>query len=323
MLVGILIPTPSTFAFVVARCLLALVLASGVFMTRANAQPSDGSCRPIDPSAWTEPSFWQSIDGKPVELNWEFDDQEIRLANPRGGGGSLLSPELPSQFELSWQWKIEPGANTGLKYRVRQYGSRWLGIEYQIIDEGPRIASGAATADDPSATASIYDLVGPRADKPMRPPGQWNEAKVIAVGNRIEHYLNGQRVSQTKVRGPIWTRQLALSKFWGNDGFGQPGGTSRMMLTDHGGKASYRNFQFITHPGDEADNDPQQSDGQAADDSSGGPFLANGMRNSWADQDSIVLWTRTTQHPEMKADGTRFISLDRGAARKLAQGTDP
>ncbi len=38
-----------------------------------------------------------------------------------------------------------------------------------------------------------------------------------------------------------------------------------------------------------------------------GPFFGNGFRNGWADQNSIVLWTRLTQNPDMLIDGQKFI----------------
>ena len=52
-----------------------------------------------------------------------------------------------------------------------------------------------------------------------------------------------------------------------------------------------------------------------------GPFLANGSRNSWADQHSIVIWTRTTRTPEMRADGLPFkaVSAKQRAALSIAQ----
>ena len=40
-----------------------------------------------------------------------------------------------------------------------------------------------------------------------------------------------------------------------------------------------------------------------------GPFFGNGMRNSWANQDSIVIWTRTTRVPEMIV-GPNFKEVD-------------
>ena len=46
------------------------------------------------------------------------------------------------------------------------------------------------------------------------------------------------------------------------------------------------------------------------------PQLGNGMRNSWADQHSIVLWTRTTAQAEMVQDGPEFLVIDREQERQ-------
>ncbi|MEY3203761.1 MAG: hypothetical protein RLZZ21_92 [Planctomycetota bacterium] len=53
-----------------------------------------------------------------------------------------------------------------------------------------------------------------------------------------------------------------------------------------------------------------------------GPFLANGSRNSWADQASIVIWTRTTRAPDMVADGPSFVAVSHKEAATLAQERD-
>ena len=86
---------------------------------------------------WAKPGFWQTTDGRPIEQSWEFAEAEIRLVKPRGGAGSLISGPLPAHFELSWQWKIDSKTNSGVKYRVRKFDRRWLGLEYQIIDYAP------------------------------------------------------------------------------------------------------------------------------------------------------------------------------------------
>lgn len=255
--------------------------------------------------------FWETLDGKPAMDGWEFVDGEIRLSNPKGGNNSIVSKPLPSNFELSFQWKIDARTNSGLKYRVRRFGknlfsNRYLGVEYQIIDDKPdNLAKGS--------TASIYDLVSP-SKKQIRPIGEWNDAKVVALGDRLEHYLNGELVAQTATTGPAWDKAIALSKFYGAVDFGRAKSGDRIMLTDHGGKAAYRNFKFVSLA--------VPADSKATSDS-GPPYLGNAMRNSWADQSSIVIWTRTTQRPEMLADGKAFTSLSTRAARELAGETDP
>ena len=40
-----------------------------------------------------------------------------------------------------------------------------------------------------------------------------------------------------------------------------------------------------------------------------GPYFGNGFHNGWADQHSIVIWTRLTQNPEMNLEGAQFIPL--------------
>jgi len=258
---------------------------------------------------WLCRDFWQTSGGEPVPDGWQFTDGEVALVTP-GKGGSIVTPPLPPDFELSWEWQIEQGVNSGLKYRVRRFGqefyfNQYLGLEYQIIDSAP---------DDTSkgSTAAIYGLVAPAADKPLNPPGQWNSSKIIAIGDRIEHHLNGKLVAAAMTAGPAWETTVALSKFSGSSDFGRGRPGDRIMLTDHGGRVRYRNFQFVTKPVPSAT--PIERPG---------PFLANASRNGWADQNSIVIWTRTTRRPELLAGGKRFVSISTAEAQRLAQLTDP
>ncbi len=40
-----------------------------------------------------------------------------------------------------------------------------------------------------------------------------------------------------------------------------------------------------------------------------GPYFANGVHNGWADQSSIVIWTRLTKHPEAYMKGQQFMDI--------------
>jgi alkaline phosphatase D len=290
------------------RCGLLAALLCTIVVPVASQQPTNNADVESDPDGdWSRPEFWETLDGQPVEQSWDFVDGELRLERPRGGNGSLLSPALPDHFELSWNWKIAPKSNTGLKYRVRKYGGRWLGIEYQIIDDRT-----FANQPETGKTAAIYDLFAPSAQESAHPPGQWNHSKIIASGNRLEHYLNGNLACLATTEGPVWDRQIALSKFWDADDFGRPQGENRIMLTDHGGQAAYKDFRFVVQqPAKTTESRPAS-----------GPFLGNAIRNSWADQTSIVLWTRTTARPEIHQAGLDFVAIPKDKVGQYNNLTD-
>lgn len=53
-----------------------------------------------------------------------------------------------------------------------------------------------------------------------------------------------------------------------------------------------------------------------------GPYFGNGFHNGWADQTSIVIWTRLTQNPEGNSNGTKFIELSAREANALDKEAD-
>ena len=113
------------------------------------------------------------------------------------------------------------------------------------------------------------------------------------------------------IRGPAWDAKFAVSKFWGADRFAQPTEGDRVMLTDHGGKVTYKDFKFVVHQ-------PPQDTPQTLSP----PFLGNAMRNGWADQNSIVIWTRTTATADMITAGPKFQSVKKSDVAKLSNTSD-
>ncbi len=53
-----------------------------------------------------------------------------------------------------------------------------------------------------------------------------------------------------------------------------------------------------------------------------GPFFGNGFHNGWADQTSIVIWTRLTRNPELNAGGRKFLIPTAEEHRKLDKNAD-
>jgi hypothetical protein len=179
---------------------------------------------------------WHGPDGKAPGKGWTVVDGALHLDG--SPGGMLLSDGQYDAFELKWEWKIETNGNNGLKYWVSKVaGKEWLGLEYQMIDDAghPDGKRGGS-----HTTASIYDIIAPEANKPLKAPGQWNESLVRVTGDRIEHHLNGVLVCSANLSSELWKTSLAASKFKNKPGFAP--GRGHLMLTDHGDKVWYRNI---------------------------------------------------------------------------------
>ena len=182
---------------------------------------------------------WTLMDGSPVTGGWEVIDGAIRL-NPAGARtGSIITNREFADFELSFAWRIEKGTNSGLKYRVRPFASSLLGCEYQILDD----LSYPHFLPHRKLTGSLYSLYQPNDAKLLRPVGELNSARIVAIGDRIEHWMNGQLILQAEVGSPEWQYRLARSKFSDHTAFGAPG-PGRIILTDHGGEIWYRDFRL-------------------------------------------------------------------------------
>jgi len=54
-----------------------------------------------------------------------------------------------------------------------------------------------------------------------------------------------------------------------------------------------------------------------------GPYFGNGFHNGWADQNSIMIWTRLTENPEMNRTGPKFLVPSAAEVRKLDKGANP
>ncbi len=184
---------------------------------------------------------WTKIDGKPVTEGWEVVDGMIHLKKDGKGSGHIVTVNEFGNFTFTFEWKIAPGGNSGVKYRVRSYGNKVLGCEYQIYDD-----EGKKKMLPRNSAGSLYDLYEPNSSKQLKPAGEWNQAKIIVRDNRIEHWLNGQKVVAATVGDGEWKKRISESKFSEYEDFSQqPRG--KLMLTDHGSEVWYRDFSFEQH----------------------------------------------------------------------------
>ena len=195
---------------------------------------------------------WRSARGESFpSKGWEIKDGSINVLPFNGGesanGGDIVTLDQYSAFDLSFEFKYEAGANSGVKYFVTlsedSKGSA-IGLEYQILDDKLH-ADAKAGRDGNRTLASLYDLIkANKQERFLKPVGQWNHGRVVVYpNNHVEHYLNGIKVVEYERGSKAFRDLVAISKYkiWPNFGEAPKG---HILLQDHGSAVSFRSIKL-------------------------------------------------------------------------------
>lgn len=201
---------------------------------------------------------WRSAKGPSFPARgWRINDGVLSVEKSDGGestnGGDIITTRNFRDFELSVDFRLTPGANSGIKYFVdpdllKGDGSA-IGLEYQLLDD--KLHPDAKMGRDGNRTlGSLYDLIPARnlsdPDSPgkrFNPPGEWNRALLIVRGTHVEHWLNGYKVVEYERGSPEFRRLVAISKYakWPRFGEWEEG---PILLQDHGDRVDFRSIKL-------------------------------------------------------------------------------
>jgi Domain of Unknown Function (DUF1080) len=185
---------------------------------------------------------------------WEIRDGILTVL-PSGGregglGGDIITVDEYSDFELLVDFKITPGANSGIKIfvdpEINKGPGSSIGLEYQILDDA--LHPDAKLGKNGNRTlGSLYDLYPPSPDKKPNPVGEWNTARIISRGGHVEHWLNGEKILEYTRFTPEFRERVRESKFRVWPGFGELH-KGHILLQDHGDGVSFRNIKIRLLP---------------------------------------------------------------------------
>jgi len=186
---------------------------------------------------------WRIVDGT---LEFTRDVSLVglvfHLMNPFGAPVlDLMTKERFRDFELALEWNVSPGGNSGIFYRVPDETERiawWRALEMQVLDD----ASHADGKLEKRRAGDLYDVVA-SSRRVVKPAGEWNAVRIRVEGNRIEHWMNGERVVAIEVGTPEWDRALAASKHADTPDYGRAR-DGHILLQDHGDVVRYRSIKI-------------------------------------------------------------------------------
>lgn len=186
------------------------------------------------------------------EKGWEIKDGVLLIHSSNGQeeglGGDIVTDKEYSAFELDFDFKLTPGANSGVKYFVKETydskGKSGIGLEYQVLDDSLHPDAKLGTNGD-RTLSSLYDLI-PRKDIPAsrKKIGEWNHGRILVYPNsHVEHWLNGCKVVEYEKGSKDFMAAVAISKYkiWPNFGLWPDG---HIMLQDHGNEVWYRSIKI-------------------------------------------------------------------------------
>jgi len=201
---------------------------------------------------------WTSARGDTFpQRGWTIEDGHLIVLKGNGGestnGGDIITREDFKAFELMVDFNITEGANSGIKYFVDpdllQGEGSAIGLEFQILDDDRHPDAKLGVAGNRTVGA-LYDLIAPynhaepnRQRKRINPPGEWNRARIVVIGDRVEHWLNDFKVVDYTRGSQMYRALVAYSKYakWPNFGEWESG---PILLQDHGDRVMFKNIKI-------------------------------------------------------------------------------
>ena len=179
---------------------------------------------------------WRNYKKPEIGKGWKVEEGALSRAD--SGAGDIITKDKFDAFELSLEYKISKGGNSGLMFHVTEEGGApWhTGPEIQIQDN--------QDGHDPQKAGWLYQLYRPEGDlDATKPAGEWNELRVLITPEKCATWMNGKLYYEYVKGSDDWNARVAKSKFAKMEQFGKPI-SGHICLQDHGNPVSFRNIKI-------------------------------------------------------------------------------
>ena len=186
----------------------------------------------------TNTSAWRGYKDQSFPAGWTIVDGILTKST---SSPDLVTKDKFGNFELAFDWKIAPGGNAGVFYRgTEEYDHiYWSAPEYQLLDDAGH-ADGRSRLTSAGADYAVY----PSPAGVVKPAGEWNSSLIVANGNHVQHWMNGQKLLEYDVGSPDWEAKVKASKFVEYPHYGRAPSGYIGIQGDHDGQLWLRNIRI-------------------------------------------------------------------------------
>jgi len=189
---------------------------------------------------------WRGYLSDSMPETWSIKDGAMVFTPEDKRGQNIISKDMYYNFELSLEWNIAEGGNSGIFWGVIEdpaYPETYQsGPEIQVLDNAKH--PDAAVGEGTHTAGALYDMIAPSKDH-TKPAGNWNHC-LLRIDHRVNQgrvFMNGHKIIEFSPDGPTWDAMVADSKFADWPIFGKsPKG--HIGLQDHGDSVAYRNIKI-------------------------------------------------------------------------------
>jgi len=159
----------------------------------------------------------------------------------------LVTKDTYTNFDLTLEWAMSPGGNSGIFYNVLENSNHesgngnspnWLdNFEFQLLDD-----IGFNDHEPRRSAGSLYDLITP-VNKHLKPVGEYNTARLLVDHGHVEQWVNGEKVVTYELNSREINDLIARSKYRNNPDFAKST-SGHIMFQHHGQKVWLRNIKI-------------------------------------------------------------------------------
>ena len=184
---------------------------------------------------------WRGYMMDAVPDGWQVLDGELTRV---GRGRDLITTAQFENFDLTLEWKVELGGNSGILFRAVEGPEQiYMGApEMQILDDDNH-----ADGRSPLTSVGSNYAIHPAPRGLAHPVGDWNSVRILVDGNHVEHWLNGFRTVEYEFGSVDWLERVAASKFSQWPEYGQAS-KGHIGLQEHGDVVAFRNIKIRRLP---------------------------------------------------------------------------